>query len=159
MTDRLVTTYLALDDEAALRPARVADADIERVDPPDGRLNRRLYATVGAPWRWTDHLGRDDAWWREHAAGCETWVARAGGELAGYAELGRPGAEGVELQYFGLLPAFHGRGLGGHLLTVVLRRGLGLGGRVWVRTCSWDGPHALANYEARGLRAFRRVVS
>ena len=55
----------------------------------------------------------------------------------------RPG--GVELQSFGLLPAFHGRGLGGHLLTVVLRRGLELAPRVWLHTCSLDGPHAQAN--------------
>jgi hypothetical protein len=29
---------------------------------------------------------------------------------------------------------------------------------VWVHTCTLDGPHALANYEARGLRPFRTEV-
>jgi hypothetical protein len=27
--------------------------------------------------------------------------------------------------------------------------------RVWVHTCSLDGPHALANYQARGMRVFK----
>jgi GNAT superfamily N-acetyltransferase len=156
--ERLVTTYLELDDVAALRPARPAEAAVELVDPPNGLLNRRMYVTVGAPWRWTDHLGKDDAWWHDHARRCETWVVREGTAPLGYAELGRPGPEGVELQYFGLVPEAQGRGLGGHLLTAVLRRGLALAPRVWVSTCSWDGPHAQANYEARGMRPFRRVV-
>ena len=33
----------------------------------------------------------------------------------------------VEIAYFGLLPAFHGRGLGGALLEYALRRGFELG--------------------------------
>ena len=56
----------------------------------------------------------------------------------------------MEIAYFGLLPAFHGRGSGGALLEHALRRGFELGDRVWVHTCTLDGPHALANYQARG---------
>lgn len=154
--ERLRTTYLELTDPVMLRPARPVPAQITRVDPPDGQLNRRLYADVGGPWRWTDNLGRDDAWWHDRARRCETWVAYVDGKPAGYAELGRPTTDGVEIQLFGLLPALHGRGLGGHLLTHVLRRGLELAPRVWLHTCSLDGPHALANYEARGMRVYRR---
>jgi GNAT superfamily N-acetyltransferase len=160
---RVVITSLELTDPAALRPAgppRLDDVAVQVLDPPDGTVNRWFYATVGAAHQWTDHLGRDDAWWHAHARRCETHVATAGGRRAGYFELTRAGADGsVELQYFGLLPAFQGAGLGGHLLTVALRRGLDLGRRVWVRTCTLDGPHALANYEARGLRVFRREVT
>ena len=56
---------------------------------------------------------------------------------------------------FGLLRPYHGLGLGGALLTHALRRGLELGDRVWVRTNTSDGPHALANYQARGMRVYR----
>lgn len=73
---------------------------------------------------------------------------------AGYCELHPVGAD-VEIAYFGLLPAFHGRGLGGALLEHALRRGFELGARVWVHTCSLDGAHALANYRARGLVPYR----
>jgi GNAT superfamily N-acetyltransferase len=156
---RVVTTWLELDDPAgirAARPPRVGGAAIERVDPPDGRVNRWFYEHVGREHQWVDHLGRGDAAWQAHAERVETWVATVGGERAGYAELA-PQADGsVEVAYFGLVPAFQGVGLGGHLLTHVLRRGFELGQRVWLHTCTLDGPHAMANYEARGLRPYRR---
>ena len=100
---------------------------------------------------WTDHADETDAWWQAHAEGVETWAIPD----AGYYELDRRGDD-VEIAYFGLLPAFHGRGWGGALLEHALRRGFELGSRVWVHTCTLDGPHALANYEARGLVPYRR---
>ena len=153
----IVRTYLELDDPAALRPAgppRLRDVEVARVDPPDGALNRWFYAEVGAPHNWTDHAGRSDAEWQAWAQRVETWVATVGGERAGYYELRREG-DSVEVAYFGLLSAFQGYGLGGHLLTHALRRGLELAPRVWLHTNTQDGPAALPNYRARGLRPFR----
>ena len=148
----VVTTYLELTAPAGIRPAR-GSAPIERVDPPDGRVNRFFYETIGADWGWTDHADETDAWWQAHAEEVETWVIPG----AGYAELqvGGDGSDDVEIAYFGLLPAHHGKGWGGALLEHALRRGFELGSRVWVHTCSLDGPHALANYEARGLVVYR----
>jgi GNAT superfamily N-acetyltransferase len=145
----VVTTYLELTDPARIRPAK-GSAEIVRIDPPDGAVNRRFYETVGAYWQWTDHRGRDDAWWQAHAERVETWVIPD----AGFYELDAVGDD-VEIAYFGLLPAFHGRGWGGALLEHALRRGFELGSRVWVHTCSLDGPHALPNYRARGLVPYR----
>ena len=145
----LVTTYLEIRDPASIRPAR-ATAPIERVDPPDGAVNRLFYVSVGADWQWTDHLDKDARWWQAHAEQVETWVIPD----AGYYEL-HPVAGDVEIAYFGLLRAFHGRGWGGALLEHALRRGFELGTRVWVHTCSLDGPNALANYLARGLVPYR----
>ena len=65
-------------------------------------------------------------------------------------------ANPVEIAYFGLLPQFIGKGLGGWLLTRAIERGWELGAsRVWVHTCSLDGPGALSNYQARGLTLFK----
>jgi ribosomal protein S18 acetylase RimI-like enzyme len=152
----VVTTYLELTDPEAIRPAGPprTPAEIVRVNPPDGAINRWCYETVGADWSWTDHLGRDDAWWQDHAEQVETWVLLAGGDRAGYVEL-RPHDGQTKIEYFGLLAEFHGLGLGGHLLEFALRRGFALGRRVWVHTCTLDGPHALANYRARGLVSYR----
>jgi GNAT superfamily N-acetyltransferase len=153
----IVRTYLELDDPGALRPAaapRVEDVAVERVEPPDGAVNRFFYETIGGPYNWTDHLGRSDAEWQAWAEGSETWVASVAAERAGYYEL-RRGPEGAEVAYFGLLPAFHGHGLGGFLLTHALRRGLELAPRVWLHTNTQDGRAALPNYLARGLRPFR----
>jgi GNAT superfamily N-acetyltransferase len=86
----------------------------------------------------------------------ETWLAALDGEAAGYYELDAPAGGGdAEISIFGLLAAYHGRGLGGHLLAHAIRRGFTRAARVTVHTCTLDGPHALANYEARGMRAFR----
>ncbi len=146
---QVVTTYLELTDPAAIRPAR-GSATIVEVDPPDGAVNRRFYTEIGGLYEWRDHRDKDDAWWQEHAEAVETWVIPD----AGYYEL-HPVDADVEIAYFGLLPAFHGRGWGGALLEHALRRGFELGERVWVHTCTLDGPHALANYQARGLVPYK----
>ena len=65
----------------------------------------------------------------------------------------------VEVAHFGLLSAFHGRGLGGWLLTVALRRAQELGDPVWLHTCTLDGPAALPNYLARGMVPYRTETS
>jgi ribosomal protein S18 acetylase RimI-like enzyme len=148
-------------DPAAIRaaaPPRVAGAvAVDRVEPPDGATSRWFYEHVGAPHQWTDNLGRTEAEWQAWADDVETWVATVGGERAGYYEL-RAGDGGVEIAYFGLLPDAQGQGLGGHLLTHAISRAFELDGRVWVHTCTLDGPHALANYRARGLRSFRTEI-
>lgn len=155
MSDRPVTiTSLELTDQARIVvPARPAPADLEIAGVHDPALNRRLYEEIGADVRWTDRLGWDDARWAAHAAGVHTRVARVGGVLAGYYEL-HPQGPSVEVAIFGLLAHARGTGLGGHLLVDALRAGFTLAPRVWLHTCTDDGPHALANYEARGLRVF-----
>jgi GNAT superfamily N-acetyltransferase len=161
MSEPVVRTYLEMTEASALRPAapaRVAgDLAITRVDPPDGAVNRWFYAEVGRPHQWTDHLGRTDADWQAWAEQVETWVATVDGDRAGYYEL-HTAPEATEIAYFGLLAAHQGHGLGGHLLTHALRRAFELSPRAWVHTCTLDGPHALVNYRARGLRPFRTEV-
>jgi GNAT superfamily N-acetyltransferase len=157
VTEPVVRTYLELDDPAALRPAGPPDlefVEVAKVAPPDGAVNRWFYAEVGRDHRWIDHLGRSDGEWQAWADGVETWVACVAGERAGYYEL-RAEDDAIEVAYFGLLAPFHGRGLGGFLLTHALRRAFELGPRVWLHTCTLDGPAALPNYRARGLRPFR----
>jgi GNAT superfamily N-acetyltransferase len=158
---QVVRTYLELSDPAALRPAAPprtrGDVRIDRVDPPDGATSRWFYERVGADYQWTDNVGRTAAEWQAWAARVETWVATIDGENAGYYEL-RPEGAGVEIAYFGLLAHAQGQGLGGHLLTHALTRAFALAPRAWVHTCTLDGPYALRNYEARGLRPYRTEV-
>lgn len=145
---------LELTDAGAIRPpARPAPPDltVERTDDP--LVGRDLYRAIGADFRWTDRLPWTDADWAAFAAGAETWVARTGGRVAGYYEL-RVADGSCEVKSFGLLEHARGTGLGGHLLVDALRRGLQRAPRVWLHTCTYDGPHALANYRARGLAVF-----
>jgi GNAT superfamily N-acetyltransferase len=157
VTEPVVRTYLELDDPAGLRPAgppRLEFVEVARVAPADGAVSRWFYAEVGRDHHWTDHLGRSGTDWQAWAESVETWVATVAGERAGYYEL-QDDEDGVQVAYFGLLPAYQGRGLGGFLLTHALRRGFELAPRVWLHTCTLDGPAALPNYRARGLRPYR----
>ncbi len=68
----------------------------------------------------------------------------------------------VEIAYFGLLPEFIGRGLGGDLLTSAIENAWAWSPapfRVWVHTCNRDHPGALANYQARGFKIYKTVTS
>ncbi|MFF0376127.1 GNAT family N-acetyltransferase [Actinoplanes missouriensis] len=168
----LTTWYLEQTDAAQIQPGREPRVPVEvgRAEVASPELSRFLYTAVGGDWFWTDRLSWTWAQWQDWLTrpGVETWVASVRGTPAGYVELdGRhPGA--VEIAYFGLLPQFAGLGLGGHLLTEGLRRAWRLAdrwphqtpiSRVWVHTCSLDGPAALANYRARGLTAYRTEVT
>lgn len=86
------------------------------------------------------------------------------GTPAGYVELDPQDDGVVEIMYFGLIPAFRGRRIGGHLLSYGVRRAWDLADRtpgrpptkrVWLHTCSKDGPYAMDNYLRRGFRLFR----
>jgi GNAT superfamily N-acetyltransferase len=87
-------------------------------------------------------------------------VCRQAGEDVGYAELEQQADGDVEIAYFGLLPPAIGRGLGRWWLAEVIAEAWRLPGtrRVWVHTCTLDGPAALTTYVGRGLRPFAREV-
>jgi len=171
----VTTTYLQQHSPTEIVPAAApgVDASIECRANPSVGLARSLYQAVGADWRWTDRLSWSPERWRHQLGrpGVEIWLATVHGMPAGYAELDlQPGDDGlqVEIAYFGLVPAFVGRGLGGHLLTTGLRAAwslperwpaLGPVGRVWLHTCSLDGPGALPNYLARGLRVYATTTA
>lgn len=139
---------------------------IGRAQLPSPELSRFLYAAVGGDWFWTDRLGWTWQQWQDYLDrdGLETWVAYVQGTPAGYIELDGTREKEVEVAYFGLLPQFAGKRIGGHLLAAGLRHAWTLGDRwagkapverVWLHTCSLDGPVAMANYQARGMRVYR----
>lgn len=135
---------------------------LERMPVPQPEINRFLYTAVGGGWYWVDQLPKPLAWWqgRVESPGFETWILREGGSIAGYFEL-EPTVDGLDLAYFGLLPAYVSRGgLGGPLLTAAIQRARETGARLLtVNTCSLDHPGALANYQARGFREVRRKTT
>jgi len=159
----LVTTYLEMRSPEQLRPKR-ADARfrVREQKEPNWVFNRDLYFAVGEQWQWIDKRPWMDEQWKEYAAAPElrTFAAYYDNALAGYYELRNDTEGGVEIAYFGLLPEFTGRGLGGALLTSAIeeawsrRRGIAPK-RVWVHTCNRDHPQALANYQARGMVVYK----
>jgi len=164
-----VQTSLEMRSPDALRPA--ADpripAELRLVDPADHAVNLRLYKGVGAAHAWTDRLVWTPEVWADWTTGVETWRAVAAVHgmpcECGFFELQCQPRGTVEIMIFGLLPDYHGLGLGGWLLTAAIRRAWALHPagtrRVWVHTRTLDAPGALPNYSARGLVVFDRLVA
>jgi GNAT superfamily N-acetyltransferase len=158
----VTTWYVEMTSPADLRPRRSPRADVltARVGCPMPELNRFLYTAVGGDWYWTDRLPWTYQKWLVYLnrPELETWVLSVAGIPAGYFELEMQPGQNVEVAYFGLLPAFIGQGLGGHLLTVAVERAWEMGAkRVWLHTCSLDHPNALKHYCARGFRIYNTV--
>jgi len=149
-------TYLEMTDAADLRePSRPAEVEHAFRQVTDPAVNRALYEEIGGPHQWVDRLRWSDELWAAWAAGVETWIVEVSEEPAGYFEL-RVDRNSTLISIFGLRKAYRGKGLGAALLTQAIKRGFELAPRVWVSTNTMDAEHALANYEARGMKAFRR---
>ena len=131
---------------------------LERVGQPTPEFARYLYVAVGAKWLWYMRYRWDRSEWqsRMEQAEVDLWVAYAGGQPAGYFELEQQPLGSVEICYFGLVPAFIGKGMGRDLLEDAISCAVAAGAkRVWLHTCTLDHENALANYKARGFRVFR----
>lgn len=155
---QVTTWFLQMTDPGQLGEAPEPDGELElrQAELASPELARMLYTAVGGDWYWIDRRPWDWQRWHDWLARpeVETWVGWVRGAPAGYFELERQG-DAVEVTCFGLLPAFIGRGLGKRLLDAALRRAWELGPRrVWLHTCSLDGPAALRNYQARGLEVY-----
>lgn len=157
------TNYLEMTSRSELIPAKRPSAQIlvRQAEVPCPELNRFFYTTIGGDWYWIDRLPWTYEQWLSYITrpGHETWVAYLQGNPVGYFELdAEPGGD-IELAYFGILSRFTGQGIGGYLLTVAIERAWEkTSQRVWVHTSSFDHPHALQNYLARGFRFVRKEI-
>ena len=164
MKVELTTWYLEMLDPGQLHPKLIQHPNlaIQPAEVPCPEFSRFLYTSVGGDWYWCQRRTWNYDHWSEYLNRPElkTWVAYVSGTPAGYVELEAQPEGNVEIVYFGLLRQFIGQGLGGHLLTVGIEQAWAMGaGRVWVHTCSLDGPYALKNYQSRGFILYDTEVS
>jgi GNAT superfamily N-acetyltransferase len=157
VTSTVTTTYLELVKPEPIRaPSKPAPAGFRTRVVQDPAINADMYRRVGADYAWLDRLRWSEQQWARWADRMETHVVELDGEPAGYFELDlNSSSDSAKISIFGLLGEFHGRGIGGHALTAALGRALAVRPRVWLTTCTLDGPYALDNYRARGMRPFR----
>ena len=116
---------------------------------------------MGRAFHWTDRLAWSDETIQHHLddPGVSIWRLSDGDTAAGYFELRGHQDGSVEIAYFGLLPAFIGRGWGKYLLTQATKAAWEVNpSRVWLHTCTLDHPSALPNYLKRGFRPVRTEV-
>lgn len=154
-------TYLEMLSPDEVRPSASTPPDTLLMQAAEAspELGRFLYTAVGGAWYWRDRLAWTWREWHERLSRpeVETWVLYVRGTPAGYFELEAQPKGNAQIIYFGLIPSFVGRGLGGYLLTKAAERAWRMRSgivRVWVHTCSLDHASALPNYLKRGFRIF-----
>lgn len=162
----VVVSYLAMTSPSQLRPGgepteEITVLQLDTASEGTPTIVRQLYLDVGASWHWHDRASWSDQQWADaiRRDGVEIWVALRDRDACqvGYFELEHRRGD-VDIRYFGLLPEFIGRGIGGWLLTSAVERAWELRpARVTLNTCTLDGAGALPNYRARGFELIKIV--
>ncbi len=150
-------------DQAPKRPLAVLPAGVVlRSERLSVAGYRALYNGVGGAWLWWLRRMMPDDMLARHLANPAVafHVLRVDGQVAGFFETDAGYWPNVNLNYFGLMPEFIGKGLGKLLLDAavdsVFAGGSPLRGMT-VNTCSADHERALPNYLAAGFHEVRRI--
>lgn len=157
-----VVTCLEMTERPALRPVQEAQGlALDRMGAKDTQRYASLFRAVGRDIMWFSRLILPE----ETLAGiigddsvhCLALVKD--GEDAGLLELDFRSAGTCELSFFGVVPSAVGTGLGRRLMNEALRRAWAQPiSRLWVHTCTFDHPNALAFYQRSGFRPYQVMV-
>ena len=158
-----IVTSLEMTSQPSLRAMPASDLRLERWKSPTPEKYRALYRRVGEPWLWFSRLELDDAVLAAiiHDPQVRIWAAldRRGIEI-GILELDFREAQQCEIAFFGLVPELAGKGHGIWLMAIALQAGWAEPGveRMWVHTCTLDGPGALNFYIKSGFTPYQRQI-
>lgn len=161
-----VVTALEMREKPAALRRLVPEGDLPvqlvRWDAPAIEKYRMLYRRVGAPCLWWSRLVKDDgelaAIIHDPEVHVFAVIDRARVEV-GMLELDFRVPGECEIAFFGLIPGATGKGLGKWLMRKALQMAWREGvGRVWVHTCTLDGPQALPFYVSQGFVPYARAV-
>jgi GNAT superfamily N-acetyltransferase len=158
-----IVTSLEMTSKPPLRPMPPSELRLERWEAPALEKYRLLYRRVGEPWLWFSRLVMPDEELTAiiHDPKVMIWaVSDRRGIEVGILELDfRVGGE-CEIGFFGLIPALNGKGHGRWLMAMALQLGWAQPGveRMWVHTCTLDGPNALNFYIKSGFTPYQRQL-
>ena len=152
------TTYLEMRQKPAAGPFPAPPGcSVQHWVHPPVEEYRSFFAVVGGKWGWSGRsiLQDEELETILYAETSEIYLLSCQGQTAGFAELDRSATGRVEISYFGLHPAFIGRGLGRFFLDWTMHKAWeGDTERVWLHTCEYDHPKALATYIKAGFSIF-----
>lgn len=157
-----IVTHLEMRERP--RPAPVPSAPLRLIPwkAPQPDAYRALFRRVGEPWLWFSRLILSDealiATIHDPAVAIYAVTDQRGVEV-GLLELDFRRVPDCELAFFGLVPALNGKGYGKWLMAqakaLAWRKDVT---RLWVHTCTLDGPAALPFYIKSGFVPFGREV-
>jgi len=147
-------------DQREFKPKKINrnDLAVQKLNLPSPSMNHYFFVNVGRPWKWYSRLVWTYDQWLEWVTNknVSTHIGTIQNTPFGYFELERQKEQSVEITFFGILPEFINRGLGGYLLSESIQAAWDLEAkRVWVHTCTLDHKYALNNYQARGFKIFK----
>lgn len=158
-----IVTSLEMTTKPPLRPTPASELRLVRWERPSPNSYRTLYRRVGEPWLWFSRLEMDDATLAAtiHDDAVRIWAVedRQGIEV-GILELDFRDPGQCEIAFFGLVPELAGKGHGRWLMAMALQSAWSRSGmeRVWVHTCTLDGPSALGFYIKSGFVPYQRQL-
>ena len=158
-----IVTSLEMTKRPALRALPPCELRLERWPAPTADSYRTLFRRVGEPWLWFSRLELSDSDLLKiiHDSKIRIWAVldRRGIEV-GLLELDFRQARQCEIAFFGLVPELAGKGHGKWLMAMALQLGWGEAGvgKLWVHTCTLDGPNALSFYQKSGFTAYQRQL-
>jgi GNAT superfamily N-acetyltransferase len=162
---KVATIVTSLEMTAAPSPmvpvAPPPGATLALVAKPDLGWYRQLFRKVGEDWLWFSRLRLGDEALAAivHDANVAVHVLKVGDEEAGILELDFRAVDACEIAFFGVTPAFVGKGCGSFLMREAMARAWARPiERLWVHTCTLDHPAALQFYRHTGFRAYMQQV-
>jgi GNAT superfamily N-acetyltransferase len=156
-----VVTHLEMTGRPLLPPDPPGDWTLRRVESPALDWFRELYRRIGEEWLWFSRSLMSDT---ELAArirppSSEIYALLHDGRDEGLLHLDFSTTGQCELSLFGVTAKLIGGGAGRFLMNRALERAWSQTvARVWVHTCTFDHPRALAFYQRSGFRPFRRQI-
>ena len=121
---------------------------------------RKYYYGVGEKHFWLDRMVMPDeeVFEKINAGNVDIFVFYVNKEVAGYIEFVKE-EKYAEILYFGLMPAFIGKGYGKYFLQWVIAKAWGYQ-PYWIQlnTCTLDHPNALGTYKKAGFTEVRKEV-
>ncbi|MCK1535668.1 MULTISPECIES: GNAT family N-acetyltransferase [unclassified Bradyrhizobium] len=156
-----VVTHLEMTARPPLRDNPLGAWTLRKVDTPALHGYRDLHRRVGEEWLWFSRARMNDGELAAiiHAPGVEVYALVVDGHDEGLLELDFREAGQCELVYFGVTAKLIGSGAARFMMNRALElawsRDLS---RVWVHTCTFDHPSAVAFYQRSGFRPFRRQI-
>lgn len=139
-------------------PAHLA---LQRFQPTQTNEFRELFKTIGQDLLWFSRLHKTDEELATLFANPDVHSYRLtqAGQPLGLLELDYTTPREAELTFFGLVPDAGGQGYGKILIDEALRQAWQRPiDRLWLHTCHFDAPQALAFYLRAGFTPFARMI-
>ena len=156
-----IVTHLEMTARPAGRDDPPGPWTLRKIDAPALDWYRDLHRRVGEEWLWISRLCMSDTELAAiiHDAAIEIYALALDGRDEGLLELDFREPRECELVYFGVTSSLIGTGAARFLMNRALERAWrGDVRRVWLHTCTFDHPSAVASYQRSGFRPFRRQI-